>query len=113
MLRRRGYSVRLFKTLHTINTAKRRVKRAGLPRPIRKAKWIAGVVNPLALNSMVGNHQLARKPPGLHSGSWAPAQPGLVGQVCRYMLCVARSGSPAAFVDEAAKPIPALHPRRP
>jgi hypothetical protein len=37
----------LFKILHPIRTAKRR-KRAVIPRPIRKAKWIAGgVVNPV------------------------------------------------------------------
>jgi hypothetical protein len=32
-----------------------------------------------------------------------------MGRVCRYIRCVACSRSPVVFVDQAAKPIPALH----
>ena len=39
----------LFRILHPVHYAKRRIKRAIVPRPIRRAKWIAGgVVHPIS-----------------------------------------------------------------
>ena len=51
----------LFKILHPVRTAKRR-KRAVMPRPIRKAKWIAGgVVNPVDRAEYLARRAVIRK----------------------------------------------------
>ena len=62
MLRGWGYSVKLFKILHPVRTAKRRIKRAVIPRPIRKAKWVAGgVVNPVGRAEYLARRAVIRK----------------------------------------------------
>jgi hypothetical protein len=52
----------LFKILHPVRTAKRRIKRGVIPRPIRKAKWIAGgVVNPVDRAEYLARRAVIRK----------------------------------------------------
>jgi hypothetical protein len=56
-----GLLTSLFRLLHPLNYAKRRVKRAIIPRPIRRAKWIAGgVVHPLSRTKYVVRRRVIR-----------------------------------------------------
>lgn len=56
-----GLLTSLFRLLHPLHYAKRRVKRALIPRPIRRAKWIAGgAVHPVSRTKYVVRRRVIR-----------------------------------------------------
>jgi hypothetical protein len=57
-----GVLSRLFRILHPLSYAKRRVKRALIPRPIRRAKWVAGgVAHPVSRAKYSARRAVIRK----------------------------------------------------
>ncbi len=57
-----GLLSRLFRIFHPLSYAKRRVKRAIIPRPIRRAKWVAGsVAHPISRAKYSARRAVIRK----------------------------------------------------
>jgi hypothetical protein len=57
-----GVLGRIFRILHPVHYVKRRIKRAVVPRPIRRARWIAGgVVHPVSRVRYSARRSVIRK----------------------------------------------------